>query len=51
MPRDEECAKLLAKRTLTNLYNQLPDLARTSPHQRLDQAVFTAYGWPHNLAR
>jgi hypothetical protein len=38
----------LKKRTLTNLYNQCPhwlDLA----HQKLDQAVFAAYGWPADL--
>jgi hypothetical protein len=42
--RDEECAKELKKRTLTNLYNQRPtwlDLA----HRKLDEAVFAAYGW------
>ncbi|MBI1880635.1 MAG: class I SAM-dependent DNA methyltransferase, partial [Chloroflexi bacterium] len=39
----------LKKRTLTNLYNQRPtwlDLA----HQKLDRAVFAAYGWPDNLS-
>jgi hypothetical protein len=38
----------LKKRTLTNLYNQRPtwlDLA----HRKLDEAVFDAYGWPHDL--
>jgi type II restriction/modification system DNA methylase subunit YeeA len=38
----------LKKRTLTNLYNQRPtwlDLA----HQKLDQAVLAAYGWPDLL--
>jgi hypothetical protein len=42
--KDEECAKELKKRTLTNLYNQRPtwlDLA----HRKLDAAVFAAYGW------
>lgn len=42
--RDEKCAAELKKRTLTNLYNQRPtwlDLA----HQKLDAAVFAAYGW------
>ena len=37
----------LKKRTLTNLYNQRPtwlDLA----HRKLDEAVFDAYGWPHD---
>ncbi len=44
IPRDEQSAKELKKRTLTNLYNQRPtwlDLA----HRRLDEAVFAAYGW------
>ena len=49
MPTDAAAAKKLAKRTLTNLYNERPtwlDLA----HKRLDEAVFTAYGWPADLA-
>jgi len=49
VPRDEECAKLLKKRTLTNLYNERPtwlDLA----HARLDEAVFTAYGWDPTMS-
>ena len=44
VPKDEECAKLLKKRTLTNLYNERPtwlDLA----HKKLDATVFAAYGW------
>jgi hypothetical protein len=44
VPRDEDCAKQLKKRTLTNLYNERPtwlDLA----HRQLDAAVFAAYGW------
>ncbi len=39
----------LKQRTLTNLYNQRPtwlDLA----HQKLDRAVFAAYGWPGDLS-
>jgi hypothetical protein len=35
--------------TLTNLYNQRPtwlDMA----HQKLDRAVFDAYGWPYDLS-
>ena len=47
-PRDEESAKALKKRTLTNLYNERPtwlDLA----HRRLDQAVAAAYAWPDDL--
>jgi hypothetical protein len=49
VPADDAAAKKLAKRTLTNLYNERPtwlDLA----HKRLDEAVFTAYGWPADLA-
>src|SRR5208337_3459371 len=42
--KGSDAAKLLAKRTLTNLYNARPtwlDIA----HRELDQAVFAAYGW------
>jgi hypothetical protein len=48
-PKDEECAKKLKKRTLTNLYNQRPtwlDLA----HRKLDETVFAAYGWEPTIA-
>ena len=48
VPKDEECARQLKKRTLTNLYNERPtwlDLA----HGRLDAAVFAAYGCPPDL--
>jgi len=49
VPRDADCAAKLAKRTLTNLYNERPawlDLA----HRRLDELVLAAYGWPADLA-
>jgi type II restriction/modification system DNA methylase subunit YeeA len=49
VPADEAAAKKLAKRTLTNLYNERPtwlDLA----HKRIDEAVFAAYGWPADLS-
>ena len=49
VPKDDECAKELKKRTLTNLYNQRPtwlDLA----HKKLDQAVFAAYGWDPGMS-
>ncbi len=36
------------KRTLTGLYNDRPTWLQQA-HQRLDQAVFDAYGWPHDL--
>jgi hypothetical protein len=47
--KDEECAKRLRKRTLTNLYNERPtwlDLA----HKKLDAAVFAAYGWKPDMS-
>jgi type II restriction/modification system DNA methylase subunit YeeA len=47
--KDDAAALQLAKRTLTNLYNEQPtwlDLA----HQRLDEAVFAAYGWEPTLS-
>ena len=47
--KDDAFAKMLAKRTLTNLYNQRPtwlDLI----HKKLDAAVFGAGGWPADLA-
>ena len=46
--RDEASAAELARRTLTNLYNQRPtwlDLA----HRKLDEAVAAAYGWDASL--
>ena len=49
VPRNEDYAKLLAKRTLTKLENERPtwlDLA----HKKLAAAVFAAYGWPADLA-
>jgi len=48
VPKDTDCAKKLAKRTLTNLYNERPtwlDLA----HKKLDAAVFAAYGWAPDM--
>ena len=48
VPKDESSAKLLAKRTLTNLYNARPDWLKLA-HQKLDEAVFAAYGWSPTL--
>ena len=42
--KDEESARQLAKRTLTNLYNQRPTWLDVA-HKKLDEAVFAAYGW------
>lgn len=41
-PRDEDCAKKLAKRTLTNLYNERPAWLANA-HAKLDNAVAAAY--------
>lgn len=49
VPKDDEAADRLAKRTLTNLYNERPtwlDLA----HRELNDAVFAAYGWEPTLS-
>ena len=40
--------KDLARRTLTNLYNQRPAWLANA-HADLDTAVAAAYGWPANL--
>jgi hypothetical protein len=45
----EGSAKVFAKRMLTNLQNERPawlDLA----HQKLDAAVFAAYGWDRGMS-
>jgi hypothetical protein len=44
VPKDADCAANLSKRTLTNLYNQRPTWLALA-HQKLDEAVFAAYGW------
>jgi type II restriction/modification system DNA methylase subunit YeeA len=44
LPRDEEAAKELKKRTLTNLYNARPQWLANA-HDALDAAVADAYGW------
>jgi hypothetical protein len=44
VPKDAECAKELKQRTLTELYNR-GDTWLSLAHQRLDAAVFAAYGW------
>jgi hypothetical protein len=47
-PRDEDCAKKLAKRTLTNLYNERPAWLAHA-HAKLDAAVAAAYRFPVDL--
>jgi hypothetical protein len=49
VPRDAERAKQLAKRTLTNLYNERPTWLANA-HRRLDEAVFVAYGLSPDLS-
>ncbi|HNX50285.1 MAG TPA: hypothetical protein PLS53_17530 [Thermoanaerobaculaceae bacterium] len=44
VPKDADSAARLKPRTLTNLYNQRPTWLRQA-HERLDAAVFAAYGW------
>jgi type II restriction/modification system DNA methylase subunit YeeA len=44
LPKDEEAAKELKKRTLTNLYNARPQWLANA-HTALDEAVAEAYGW------
>jgi hypothetical protein len=49
VPKDSDCAASLAKRTLTNLYNQRPTWLALA-HKKLDEAVLAAYGWKLDLA-
>jgi type II restriction/modification system DNA methylase subunit YeeA len=49
LPINEDAAKELKKRTLTNLYNQKPQWLMKA-HQVLDNAVAAAYGWENNLS-
>ena len=44
LPRDDEAAKELKKRTLTNLYNARPQWLANA-HAALDTVVADAYGW------
>ncbi len=48
VPNSDEAARELATRTLTNLYNKRPTWLVLA-HQKLDSAVFAAYGWPETL--
>ena len=49
VPRDEDAAKALRKRTLTNLYNDRPQWL-ADVHAALDAAVAAAYGWPTDIS-
>ena len=48
VPRDEDGARALKKRTLTNLYNARPQWLADA-HAALDAAVAGAYGWPADI--
>jgi len=48
VPIDSAHAAKLAKRTLTNLYNERPAWLAHA-HAALAAAVATAYGWPADL--
>ena len=49
VPRSEDAAKELKKRTLTNLYNTRPQWLADA-HAALDAAVAAAYGWPADIS-
>ena len=49
VPRDEDAAKALKKRTLTNLYNARPQWLADA-HAALDAAVAAAYGWSADIS-
>ena len=49
VPKNEDAAKKLKDRTLTKLYNERPAWL-DHLHQRLDEAVAAAYGWPADLS-
>jgi type II restriction/modification system DNA methylase subunit YeeA len=46
--RDDESSRQLARRTLTNLYNQRPTWLALA-HRKLDEAVCASYGWPPSI--
>ena len=49
VPRNEDAAKALKKRTLTNLYNARPQWLADA-HEALDAAVAAAYGWSADIS-
>ena len=49
VPVDAGAEQQLKKRTLTNLYNARPTWLANA-HRKLDEAVFTAYGWSPSMA-
>jgi len=49
LPKEEDAAKELKKRTLTKLYNERPAWLANA-HAALDASVAAAYGWPADLS-
>ena len=49
VPRGDQAANALKKRTLTNLYNARPQWLADA-HEALDEAVAAAYGWPADIS-
>ena len=49
VPRDNDAAKALRKRTLTYLYNERPQWLANA-HAALDAEVAAAYGWPADIS-
>ena len=49
VPRDENAARALKRRTLTNLYNARPQWLADA-HDALDAAVAAAYGWSAGIS-
>jgi len=47
--RRKNISGTLSLGTLTNLYNARPMWLQNA-HERLDRAVFAAYGWPADIA-
>jgi len=49
LPKDADASKKLARRTLTNLYNERPAWLDHA-HRKLDEAVLTAYAWDPSVS-
>lgn len=49
VPRDEDAANALKKRTSTHLYNGRPQWLADA-HEAFDAAVAEAYGWPSDIS-
>lgn len=49
IPKDQTAARVLARRTLTALYNERPGWLAEA-HRDLDAAVAAAYGWPADIS-